>query len=241
MSPNLAQVPSASEYRALFTPGVDRVQVGADASSLELRCLGHYLSPFDGSKFSKEVVEGDIHTQLAEIYNTSRSAGKGVTYCLIYGGGNMKLGLTAGASKGSAAKKGAEIRKRIMEGLDGFAELSKAISQRAESGVLKGLDDRPIRLQGKNHAALNYLLQSAGAVICKRWVLRSHALLAEAGIDYWPLGFIHDEVQLSVSPEHAEQTTFLITAAMKDVAHELKFRCQLDSETQVGKSWADCH
>jgi DNA polymerase-1 len=36
-----------------------------------------------------------------------------------------------------------------MEGLDGFAELSKAVQSRAESDVLIGLDGRPIRLQGK--------------------------------------------------------------------------------------------
>ena len=32
-----------------------------------------------------------------------------------------------------------------------------AIAKRAEGDVLKGLDGRPIRLQGKRHAALNYL------------------------------------------------------------------------------------
>ena len=153
----------------------------------------------------------------------------------------MKLGLTAGASKSTAAQKGAEIRKRVMEGLDGFAELSQAIAKRAESDVLKGLDGRPIRLQGKKHAALNYLLQSAGAVICKLWVIRANELLQEAEIDYWPLGFIHDEMQLSVHPDHVEQTKFLITAAMKDVEHTLSFRCALDSEAKHGASWADCH
>ena len=241
MRPNLAQVPSAPEYRALFYPGKDRVQVGADASGLELRCLGHYLSPFDGGSFARTVVEGDIHTELAEIYGTDRKSGKGVTYCLIYGGGDMKLGLTAGASKRHAAAKGKEIRKRIMEGLDGFAELSKAIQTRAEGDVLKGLDGRPIRLQGKRHAALNYLLQSAGAVICKLWVIRSHELLQEAGINYWPLAFVHDELQLSVAPDQAKDAEFLITTAMKDVEHQIKFRCQLDSEAQTGGSWADCH
>ena len=208
---------------------------------MELRCLGHYLAPFDGGKFAKEVVEGDIHTALAEIYGTSRKAGKGVTYCLIYGGGDTKLGLTAGASKGDAAKKGKEIRKRIMTGLDGFASLSSAVQERAKSGVLKGLDGRPIRLQGKAHAALNYLLQSAGAVICKQWVIRTHELLQEAGVDYYPLAFVHDEQQLAVAPGDVEKTGELITAARKDVQTNLNFRCDLDSEFQTGQTWADCH
>ena len=241
LRPNVAQVSSAPEYRALFYPGTDRVQVGSDASGLELRCLGHYLSPFDGGKFATSVVDGDIHSELAEIYGTDRKSGKGVTYCLIYGGGNQKLGLTAGATKSGAARKGAEIRKRIMEGLPGFADLSAAIAKRAEGDVLKGLDGRPIRLQGKRHAALNYLLQSAGAVICKLWVIRTHELLQEAGIDYYPLAFVHDEQQLSVAPDQAEMAAQITTLAMKDVEHQLKFRCALDSEYQIGDSWADCH
>ena len=241
LRPNLAQVPSASEYRALFYPGKDRIQVGSDASGLELRCLGHYLSPFDGGSFARTVVEGDIHSELAEIYGTDRKSGKGVTYCLIYGGGNLKLGLTAGATKSGATRKGQEIRKRIMEGLPGFADLSSAIGKRSEGDVLRGLDGRPIRLQGKRHAALNYLLQSAGAVICKLWVIRTHELLQEAGIDYYPLAFVHDEQQLSVAPDQAEMAAQITAFAMKDVQHALKFRCELDSEAQKGSSWADCH
>lgn len=241
MRPNVAQVPSDKEYRELFGPGSNRVQVGADASGLELRCLGHFLARFDGCKFSRDVVEGDIHTTLANIYGTSRKEGKSVTYCLIYGGGDFKLGTTAGAPKDKAVQKGKEIRKRVMSDLDGFAQLQAAVNERAETGVLKGLDGRPIRLQGRKHAALNYLLQSAGAVICKRWLLQSYRLLDEAGLDYWPLAFVHDEVQLSCSPEHAEQAAFLITTAMKDVQQFLGFRCQLDSEAKIGANWSEVH
>ena len=241
MRPNLAQVPSAHEYRELFNAGPDRVVVGADASGLELRCLAHYLAPFDNGQFAEEVVNGDIHTHLASIYGTDRKSGKGVTYCLIYGGGNSKLGITAGASPDTAARKGSSIRKSIMSGLAGFKQLSDAVNSRAESGVLKGLDGRPIRLQGKNHAALNYLLQSAGAIICKKWLVRANELLQEAKIDYTPLAFVHDEVQLSVHPDHAQMAADLIIYAMKDVEHDLKFRCQLDSEAQSGATWADTH
>ena len=238
---NAAQVPSAREYRELFYPGKDRVQVGCDASGLELRCLGHILAPYDGSKFAKEVVEGDIHSKLASIYGTDRSTSKGVTYSMIYGGGDNKIGTVAGASKSKATAKGKEIRKRIMDGLDGFAELNKAIQSRAETDVLKGLDGRPIRLQGKRHAALNYCLQSMGAVLCKAWLIRINEMLQEAGIDYTPLGFIHDEVQLSVAPSQAKQAGEITTYAMKDVQHQFRFRCALDSEYQIGNSWADCH
>ena len=241
MRPNLAQVPSAPEYRALFNPGPNRIQVGCDASGLELRCLGHYLSRFDGGKFAKEVVEGDIHSQLAAIYGTDRKTSKGVTYCLIYGGGNTKLGETAKAKKNEAAKVGASIRKKVLEGLEGFKQLNEAIQERAQYGVLKGLDGRPIRLQGKNHAALNYLLQSAGSIITKTWLCEAYKRLEEAGIDFIPLAYIHDEVQLSVLPEHAEKASQILVKTMQDITDVIGFRCQLDAEAQIGSNWSEVH
>ena len=241
MRPNLSQVPSQSEYRELFNPGPGRVQVGADASGLELRVFGHFLSAFDQGAFAKEVVEGDIHTTLAAIYKTDRKTGKSCTYCLLYGGGDYKLGLTSGASKDKAKAEGKRIRSRIMDGLKGYADLMQALKTRAQTGVLRGLDGRPIRLMGKQHASLNYICQSAGSSICKHWCIRTNELLQEAKVDYYPLAFVHDEMQLSVHPEHAEQAAFLMVAAMKDVQHLLKFRCELDAESVIGNTWAECH
>lgn len=240
MRPNLAQVPSGHEFRELFHPGEGYQQVGADASGLELRCLAHYLARFDGGKFGKTLLEGDIHQTLADIYSTDRKTGKTVTYCLIYGGGDTKLGLSAGEQKKSAAKRGKAIRASIMKDLDGFADLITAVQSKAESGVITGIDGRPIRIR-KPHAALNYLLQSCGAVICKDWVVRTNELLISAKLDFVPLAFVHDEQQLAVNPEHVEQVKTLIPLAMKDVEHSIKFRLPLDCEVQVGANWGDTH
>ena len=97
-----------------FIP-VKTVSSGGGCFGLELRCLGSYLSRFDGGRFAT-VVNGDIHTELAAIYGTDRKAGKGVTY-LIYGGGDVKLGLTSGAPKSKAAAKGKAIRAQIAKDL----------------------------------------------------------------------------------------------------------------------------
>lgn len=240
MRPNLGQVPSSHEFRELFHPGEGYVQVGADASGLELRCLAHYLARFDGAKFGKTLLEGDIHTALADIYGTDRKAGKTVTYCLIYGGGDLKLGLSAGEPKKTASARGKKIRQAIMSDLDGFADLITAVQERAESGVIRAIDGRPIRIR-KAHAALNALLQSCGAVICKMWVNRTNELLKEAEVDYSPLAFVHDEQQLAVHPDHVEMARTLIPLAMKDVEHTIKFRLPLDCEVQVGANWGDTH
>jgi hypothetical protein len=65
--PNMGQVPSGTapygpECRDLFGAKYKGwIQVGADASSLELRCLGHFGTPFDGGQYAETVLNGDIH------------------------------------------------------------------------------------------------------------------------------------------------------------------------------------
>ena len=65
-SPNVAQVPAVGspygkECRALFYAG-GWTQVGVDACGLELRCLAHYMSKYDGGKYAHTILNGDIHT-----------------------------------------------------------------------------------------------------------------------------------------------------------------------------------
>lgn len=65
-SPNLAQIPSRGTYghkcRSLFTAPKNMVQIGADASGLELRMFAHYLARWDKGEYGKVILEGDIHT-----------------------------------------------------------------------------------------------------------------------------------------------------------------------------------
>lgn len=238
--PNLAQVPSGQEYRELFNAGEGRLLVSADCSGLELRCLAHYLHPYDDGAFAKELLEGDIHTKLAEIYGTDRKNGKTVTYCMIYGGGNAKLGLAAGATKAKAVARGKEIRRRVVEQLTGFKELSEAIAAKAETGQLKGIDGRIVRLK-KPHAALNYLLQSCGAIICKRWVVAANKRAQEAAIDYYPVEFVHDQQSWSVNPTDADKAQECIEFAIKDVQESLNFRIELDVDAKQGFTWWEVH
>ncbi len=244
-------------------------QVGVDASGLELRCLGHYGAPFDEGQYAETVLNGDIHWvngkaagiikfDIRDKHNEDHEKARGIAktfiYAFLYGAGDALVG----AFVGGGPKEGKALKKSFMENTPAISGLQGAIQDQLISEQkwnqatkrfdikwkrrwLKGLDGRPIRLQGKHHAALNYLLQSAGACVCKSWLIRSYELLDEAGIDYWPLGFIHDELQISVAPSQVADAEFLITSAMKDVQHSTKFRCDLDSEAQHGSNWADCH
>lgn len=238
--PNLAQTNSGHEFRELFHPGEGRVQLGSDAASLELRCLSHYLARYDGGSFGREVVHGDIHQTMADISGVDRRTQKTITYALIYGSGDKTLGLSAKADPKEAVARGKEIREKLLTGITGFKELVDAVQAKASSGYITGIDGRPLRIR-KQFAALNTLLQGCGAVICKAWVVRANELLKEAKIDYWPLAFVHDEMQLSVHPDHVEMASDLIKMAMKDVEHTIKFRVPLDCDVQTGTTWADTH
>ena len=246
--PNLGQTSSDLRCRELFGPGKGMIQVGADASGLELRMLGHYLAFYDGGAFADVVVNGDIHQQNADRVGCSRKDVKTLTYAFIYGASDRKIGASLDKSLDDkkAVALGKDIRKKFLEAIPGLDELLKAVNKRAESDVLKGLDGRPIRLQGKKHAALNYLLQSAGAIVCKRWNVIAyqqfvHQLAYKWDIDFQWLGWIHDEIQLAVQPHLVNDSKFQLEWSIVQAGEYYKLRVPLASEAKSGQSWADCH
>ena len=102
-SPNMAQVPATyspygEEWRELWTgsnPDTHTL-VGTDASSLELRCLAHYM---DDPKFTKEVLTGDVHTANMKAAGlTNRDQAKTFIYAFLYGAGPFKIGKVVGGN-----------------------------------------------------------------------------------------------------------------------------------------------
>ena len=66
-NPNVAQVPHVGspygqECRELFRASEGWFEVGVDACGLELRCLAHYLYPYDKGAYAHVILNGDIHT-----------------------------------------------------------------------------------------------------------------------------------------------------------------------------------
>lgn len=245
--PNLGQTSSDPRCRSLFGPGKGYRQVGADASGLELRMLGHYLAFFDGGAFADVVVNGDIHQQNADRVGCSRKDVKTLTYAFIYGAADKKIGLSLDKSLDdkAAVKLGKEIRQKFLIAIPGLDKLLEAVDKRAAKDVLYALDGRPIKLQGKKHAALNYLLQSAGAIVCKRWNVityqQMNLLNYKWGIDYQWLGWIHDEIQLAVTPELVNDAKFQLEWSIVQAGEYYNLKVPLASEAKAGNTWADCH
>lgn len=247
--PNIAQVPSSSshyghECRELFTVPPGWFLVGADASGLELRCLAHFIARWDGGKYAEVLVTGDIHTenQTAAGLET-RSQAKTFIYAFLYGAGDGKIGSIVGGNAGD----GKRLKSKFLRSLPALGRLVTAVQGAAKRGYLVGLDGRHLHVRS-SHAALNTLLQSAGALICKKWLLLIEEKLQAAGLkhgwdgDYAFCGWIHDEVQIACKDEKTAQFVADIATKCVPLAGEFfDFRCPLAGEAKIGKTWADTH
>ena len=247
--PNVAQVPSAGaafgrECRELFHAPAGYTLLGADASGLELRCLAHYMNRYDGGRYGREILEGDIHTanQNAAGLET-RAQAKTFIYGFLYGAGNEKIGQIIG----KGAKEGGQIKKRFLAKTPALKKLTEALNNRLDQQhgekFINGLDGRLIPIRHP-HAALNTLLQSAGAIVCKKWYATVENMIRSKGYtneEVTIVAFVHDEVQILVKKGLEDAIGEITKEAIKETERTYNFKCPLDSEFQVGRSWADTH
>ena len=246
-NPNIAQVPACraeygQECRDLFKAGKGFKLVGCDAAGLELRMLAHYLALFDGGQYAQTVVTGDVHTlnQKAAGLET-RDQAKTFIYAFLYGAGDAKIGEIVGGS----AAEGQMLKRKFLSNLPALRKLQNAIKQKVEQGgTLIGLDKRILPVRSP-HAALNMLLQSAGAVCMKVALIqlfhKLNNLRWSHGADYAFVANVHDEFQAEVVPEKADIFGQLAVGAIQAAGKELKLNVALDGEAKVGNTWAETH
>ena len=245
--PNLGQVVSAPWARQLFVPHPGMIMVGADLEGLELRCLGHYLSAYDQGSFADVVLNGDIHQQNADRVGCTRKEVKTITYAFIYGAGDAKLGHSLNPALSDAQKKqlGQDLRRKFLDAIPGLEPLIEAVKLKVRStGRLRGLDGRPVFCRAE-HASLNYLLQSAGAILSKRWVVVAQDMFDAAGltynVDYTRCAYVHDEQQLSVVPQEVDRIKLLLENSAPEAGRYYNFRVPITASADHGDTWANTH
>tara|TARA_Y100001960_G_C14784209_1_gene890267 strand:+ start:10104 stop:12248 length:2145 start_codon:yes stop_codon:yes gene_type:complete len=318
-NPNLGQVPSTAapyggECRDLFTVPDGWVLFGSDAAGLELRCLAHFMSPYDNGAYIDTVLNGDVHWANAQAagfvpvgtirdehddhHEHGRRSAKRFIYSYLYGCGaeltgeqvgytdeeyqawkkaeahikwlkkqQQKLNNIARMKSKQAGRyiepetavlptrerlchilKGTEVQENFTKGLPALrALIEECKALHKEQGYILGLDGRKIYTRSA-HAALNSLLQGAGAVICKQWIVELERLAIEAGYthglhgDFMYCAWVHDEVQIACRTRQiAEHFGELSQTAMRNVQKLFNFRCQLDTDFKIGATWKDTH
>lgn len=247
--------------RELFEAGPGYVLVGFDGSSLEYCMLAHFVFPWDKGEFARRVDAGrkedasDPHSWLRDLIgqesigegDRGRDHAKTVGYADLYGCGDEKRGaiVIPHATKAQKIALGKLIKERMDTGFTAKADLKKRLATIVEAnGSIKGLDGRTIPIR-KIHAALNTLLQSAGAVVMKQALILLDKALQSLGLrpgeDYEFVLNIHDEAQAEVRPQFVDAFKEAAVNAVVEAGRTLNLHCPLKAEPSSGTTWRETH
>jgi DNA polymerase I-like protein with 3'-5' exonuclease and polymerase domains len=273
-NPNLGQVPSISkkeiedeagnkkkvikmgreggwgfECRSLFHTVSPFTMMGSDLSGIELRCLAHYMAEFDNGEYGKILLEGDIHSvnQQAAGLETREQA-KTFIYATLYGAGPEKIGsiVLPFGTPDAQTRIGKELLDRFLRNMPALKKLMKKLKTEARRGWIEGIDGRRLYIRAQ-HAALNTLLQNAGAMLAKKWYLLFEEFMEDRGFvhsweqDFAMMAFVHDEIQVAVREEIAQiagETSVEAAAASGDF---FKFKLPVEAQFKIGNNWALTH
>jgi DNA polymerase-1 len=188
-----------------------------------------------------EMAGSIIYEALLNARRTCGEPGEAV-YQKFFGDGHV------GESKLKSVGK--KVRNAFRTRIDGFGKLQDKLSEQVTKRKrVIGLDGRIIPIRSE-HSALNFMIQSAGAIVCKEWVASAfEELEAKYGYNWddpWSGDFVfvlwvHDEVQLCVREGLEEEIGNIIVACAQKAGLPYGFRVQLDSKAVSGDSWKDTH
>jgi len=239
--PNMAQVPAiyspyGRECRGLWTVDDESKYrlVGVDASGLELRCLAHYMND---PEYTNIVLTGDVHTANQQAAGLqTRDQAKTFIYAFLYGAGAAKIGKVVGGGP----KKGQQLITKFLNNMPALKRLREQVAMWSANGTVPALDGRLLHIRSE-HAAVNTLLQGAGAIVCKQWLVHIMERVIKAKLNVRLVASIHDEYQFEVAIPDIERFCRLTKEAMTQTTKTLKMKCELDCDYKVGKTWADTH
>jgi hypothetical protein len=177
-------------------------------------------------------------------------------YCILFGGGDVKLAKTANKPAGS----GPELRAKIYRGLGGLGRLDEELKKEWRStakkrfnpkwnkveyydGKIRGLDGRPIRIPYE-HQLLVYMLQSDEAIAMTAAYIKMRTDLDKKykyGIDFGVVGFYHDEYTVECRPEIAEDVKQISEQAIAWANAYFNIPCPHIGHGAIGKNWYDVH
>ena len=168
-----------------------------------------------------------------------------ITDAFLYGAGDEKIGSIIG----SDSKKGKKIKEEFFKKIPAIKQLLEAVQQSYKlNGYLKALDGNPYYIRSA-HSALNTLLQGAGALVMKYYLIELDKNLEKVYTNsrtsmtpnYEFVGNIHDEVQIECDEAVAEDIARICERTFEDVTKLLNFRIPLRGSASIGNNWGDTH
>jgi len=230
-------IPFGIAFRGIFTVEDGYMLLGSDAAALEARIEAHYTYPYDDGAYARELMEGDIHTANASVFNVSRDLAKNGKYALTYGAQAGKLAETLGKSK----KESVKLFDSFWESNSALSSLRNDVIKAWETkGYVIGLDGRKLFCRSA-HGALNYLFQSAGSIVVKTATCYMNNRLYRSGVEFKQVLHMHDEVSFEIKEKDYEQIKKIVEASWIDAGEYWKLNIPIEGDVQLGKTWADVH
>lgn len=261
---NIVNIPGAKSFfgkqmRKMFTSGEGKVLVSTDSDSCQLRMLAGRMN---NEKYTDAIVNGDkskgtdnhsMTMKVAEL--DSRDTAKTTMYCLLFGGGDVKLGKSA-----KKPGQGKDVRDRLYRGLEGLGELMEMLLNEWRStakrrynatfnrmeyydGKITGLDGRPIVVPSE-HALLVYLLQSDEAIMMTAAYNKANMELRKRfkyGEQFGCVCFYHDEFTFECDIEIAPIVKRISEQSIEWAGKFFNISCPHKGDGKIGRNWYEVH
>ncbi|MCP4341275.1 MAG: hypothetical protein GY799_20920 [Desulfobulbaceae bacterium] len=235
------------KMRSLFIAPQGWWNIGCDACGIEARVAGHYAYPFDGGSYASSLLEGDVHTSNAKAYSQAsgkditRSAGKNLTYAIMYGAQAKKIGLMASVDP----MIGQVLIDAFWDNNPGLKAAKEALItywKSANKQYVMGIDGRKI-ITRSQHSIMNALFQSTGALIMDYAGCWASAVAEREGLQAERWGYIHDEYQWYHKKDEVDEIVVLGTpesALIDDKGKAVKRKNDplKPEQEQDGKLWS---
>jgi hypothetical protein len=146
-------------------------------------------------------------------------------------------------SEAALMRVGKQALDSFEAGTPGLRRLRESLMAHArQHRSLPGLDGRRVPVRAL-HSALNFIVTSSEAIICKRWLVRTHEELCTRfrygwGGDVVIVLWVHDELVCCCRPEIAEQVGEIMVRHARQSGEFYGFKVPLDAEYKIGRSWA---
>jgi putative DNA primase/helicase len=153
------------------------------------------------------------------------------------------FGETARPDQVMLKRVGADARDKFLAATPGLRKLRDRLQNYSKRySVLPGLDGRRVPVRAL-YTALNFIVTSSEAIICKRWLTQVHDELCarfrygwdgDVVITLW----IHDEIVCCCRPEIADEVGRIMVRHAVEAGTHYNFKVPLAADYKVGRSWA---
>jgi DNA polymerase I len=257
-NPNMQNVPIRTplgrEIRGCFEAEQGNVLISADYSQIELRVLAHAA---EEPVLKQIFVNGeDVHTatasQVFDVGGTGpekidpgmRSKAKMINYGIVYGLSDFGLADRLNIPREEAKEFIDAYLERFPRVAVFMAETIERAKQESYVTTLWGRRRQIPELQARNYQvrmlgerlAVNTVIQGTAADIIKLAMIRTHAALAESGLQTRLLLTIHDELLFEGPPAEQDGARELIEREMCGV---WEYDPPLAVDVGVGRNWLE--